>query len=78
MSLEEVEDREAQGLFGEAFHTSLRKGSDHPEAAIAHGAITRMPDDEWEEVVLYMMSGLAEMGYVLAKRVPFEPGGFQA
>ena len=73
--LEEVDDREAISLLGEGLHTSLRKASEHPEAAVAHGAIGRLPDDEWDDCLMFVLSGLDQMGYVLAKRVPFEPGG---
>lgn len=52
---------------GEGFHTSLRKGSDHPESNAAWKAIDTLPGDEWRRVLEFLVDGMASMGVSLTQ-----------
>lgn len=43
---------------GEAFHTALRKASDHPAAWRAHQAISDLPSEEWNAVLDFVRSSI--------------------
>lgn len=43
--------RDVACAIGESVHTALRKSCGSRQAAIAHRAISRMPDEEWTDVV---------------------------
>lgn len=55
-SLERMQDISDQ--IGEAFHTALRKASDHPVAWAAWKAIDRLPQDEWDAILKFVCNGL--------------------
>lgn len=59
----------AIATLGEGFHTSLRKGSDHPASNQAHKAIEEMPNEEWHHVLGFLVDGLDTMGVFLAQNM---------
>lgn len=52
-TLQDVSDQ-----LGEAFHTALRKASDHPEAVRAWRAIDALPTEEWDAVLDFVRAGI--------------------
>lgn len=59
-----------KSLLGEGLHTALRKASDHNEARAAWYAIDRLPGEEWNAVLGFVVAGLEEMGLVLGTKGP--------
>ena len=52
-TLQDVSDQ-----LGEAFHTALRKASDHPWAHEAWWAIKALPAEEWAEILDFVRASL--------------------
>jgi hypothetical protein len=65
-ALEPVEREEALSLLGEGIHSSLRNGCE--SGAQAWAAIEAMEDEQWSAALAFLVDGLGQMGFVLAKR----------
>lgn len=59
---------------GEAFHTGLRKASEHPTAAKAWQAIADMPRQDWHAVLEFALDGLG-INHALARSPKTPVGG---
>lgn len=60
----------AKSLIGEGIHTGMRKAIDSPQAHPAWKAIQELPDDDWDAVLEFLVSGLASVGYELFEVQP--------
>lgn len=64
----QVDDGTFKSLLGEGLHTALRKASDHNEARAAWYAIDRLPAEEWNAVLSFVVSGIHASGCRLVSR----------
>ncbi len=53
-----IEREDAPEIFAEAFHTALRKASDPPKAGEAWKAIRELPNEEWTNIVAFVVDGI--------------------
>lgn len=50
---------EFASLLGEGFHTSFRKGNDHPGTAEIWKLIQELPNDVWNGMIDYVVYGVS-------------------
>jgi hypothetical protein len=70
-----ISESDLRSMIAEGFHTAFRKGTDCAQAMPIHRLIAAMPDQEWSNVIDFVMSGFG--GYVVTKSNDGEPAQSQ-
>lgn len=65
--MRDLRPEEVTPLLGEGFHTALRRIADSAEADKAWHAFDDMDDDEWHEVLMFVVEGMNMSGIVFQR-----------